>query len=292
MHLGNVRTALLAWLHARLHKGQFLLRIEDLDTPRVVAGSAGQILSDLEWLGMDWDGEVVCQSARHELYAQALLALSEKDLTYECFCSRQDIRLAASAPHKSSPAYPGTCAALDAATIANKRLHKKPAIRVRVGNETTSFTDGCIGEYAEQLSKTCGDFVVRRADDLFAYQLAVIVDDLQQGITDVVRGEDLLDSSTRQIYLARQLGADNRIPNYWHVPLMYDANGKRMSKRYGSPSLAEWRADGNTAQALIGYLAADAGLLPEAIPLSLNDLLQELSADDWRNACASASRRS
>ena len=229
LHLGNLRTALLAWLQARLCGGRFLLRIEDLDTPRVVAGSADKILADLAWLGLDWDGEVVFQSQRSALYQLAIDELSRQDLIYPCFCSRKDIQQAASAPHMPSGVYPRTCFGLSSEEINDRARTKNPALRIKVEAD---------------LEATCGDFIVKRADQLFAYQLAVVVDDLEQQVTHVVRGQDLFDSTERQQYLARLLQPlslqQNIMPiNYHHVPLLCDASGQRLAKRDGSMSASQ-----------------------------------------------------
>lgn len=281
MHLGNLRTALLAWLHSRLQGGTILLRMDDLDQLRVVEGSGDQILRDLEWLGLEWDGEIVYQSERTELYQNAMQQLVDQDLVYECFCSRKDIREASSAPHGQELRYPGTCVNLDSNTANSKRQEKPPAIRVRVGDGEVVFVDNCVGECRDDLSKGCGDFVIKRADGLFAYQLATAVDDMQQGITDVVRGADLVDSTSRQIYLMQKLNPDFALPQYWHVPLMLDDKGERMAKRYGSMSAEQWRAQGSTAEELIGYLAASVKLIDQVKPLSATDLLAQISLQDW-----------
>lgn len=284
-HFGNLRTALLAWLQARLQGGQFLLRMEDLDTPRVVMGSADQILFDLEWLGLDWDGAVLLQSQRTEAYSQALQQLQDDGLVYPCFCSRKDIQQAASAPHDQHGFYPGTCAHLSEQTIKTRQAQKTPAIRLKVGPQEIEFNDGCLGVQRDRLDTNCGDFVVRRADGLFAYQLAVIVDDLQQGVTDVVRGADLLSSTARQLYIARLLGFGDKAPNYFHVPLMLNDSGDRMAKRgRGSMSINAWQATGGTASGLIGKLAHSCGLLDSAAKISAEDLLSNLCYADWRAA--------
>lgn len=265
LHLGNVRTALLAWLHCRVQGGTFLLRMEDLDLPRVVAGSAERILYDLEWLGLDWDTDVVYQSKRNDLYEAALSTLQSKGLVYPCFCSRKDIREAASAPHgtltNEGLIYPGTCTNLSSAQIAKKSRDKMPALRIRV-------PDG--------LRDSCGDFVIKRVDKLFAYQLAVVVDDLEQGVTEIVRGADLLESTDRQLYLAGQLQPDTPKMNYFHVPLMMDTDGNRMSKRFGSLTLSQCRADGSSAQQIVGRLASSVGLIDRDQALSINELLAEV----------------
>ena len=258
LHLGNLRTALLAWLHARLNKGRFLLRIEDLDTPRVVDGSVDKILSDLEWLGLDWDGQVVHQSQRHALYESALEQLTEKDLIYPCFCSRKDIQQAASAPHRPTGVYPGTCLRLSQAEIAERAKNKQPALRLRVNSD---------------LREVCGDFVVKRADQLFAYQLAVVVDDLEQGITHVVRGQDLVESTDRQHYLARCLEPTSAPIEYHHVALMNDSTGQRLAKRDGSMGASNWRSEGKSAEQLIGDFAQQLGLIPATHAMSASDLL-------------------
>ena len=278
-HIGNLRTALLGWLHARLHNGQFLVRMEDLDTPRVVRGSADGILRDLQLLGIDWDGEVLYQSARQADYQAALDQLRDAGLTYACFCSRKDIQLAASAPHVASAAYPGICANLSAAEAGIKRRHKVPATRLKVSGQPVELVDGCLGPQSEHLVQTCGDFVIKRADNVFAYQLAVVVDDLYQAVTHVVRGADLSSSSARQIYLAGLLAPKRRPIWYFHVPLMMDPEQQRMSKRDGSESLTQWLGDGKTVEQLVGSIAADFGLIDKHEPLSSGELLLQLTAD-------------
>ena len=260
LHLGNLRTAILAWLQVRSQGGTFLLRMEDLDTPRVVKGSDEQILKDLEWLGIDWDGKIVYQSQRTELYQQALAGLSEQGLIYPCYCSRKDIQQAVSAPHQSSGVYPGYCQNLTKDEQLAKAIKKEPALRCKVDGE---------------LVNSCGDFVVKRADGLFAYQLAVVVDDLDQGITNVLRGEDLADSTQRQKYLARRLSSNSAEIEYVHVPLMLDEHGKRMSKRDGSLSVSEYRSKGISAEQIIGRLAYSLSIINNDEPLSLLDLLKE-----------------
>ena len=287
LHLGNLRTALIAWLHARLQGGTFLLRMEDLDVPRTVDGSADQILRDLEWLGLDWDGEVVYQSAREPYYQAALESLEQQGLVYQCFCSRKDIQQAVSAPHSSTGVYPGTCESLTSQQIEKKRQQKAPALRLRVQNSIIEFKDGCLGNRKESLAQTVGDFVIKRADGLFAYQLAVIVDDLEQGVTEVVRGADLIDSTLRQIYLAQKLSANQNRPNYWHVPLLMDNEGKRMAKRDGSQSVQNWCDEGGPAEKLIGELASSLRLCPDLSVISLTDLLNSLDFETFTKAIQS-----
>ncbi|WP_161882090.1 tRNA glutamyl-Q(34) synthetase GluQRS [Deinococcus alpinitundrae] len=250
MHLGNARTALLAWLHSRAQGGQHLLRIEDLDTSRVRPGAADLVRRDLTWLGLDWDSEYI-QSERIDLYAAALLHLS----TYPCSCSRRQIaeavQASAGAPHGPEAVYPGTCRSLQPKTPT-------AALRWRVPNETICFTDHwSYTTLCQHLPSEVGDFVVRRGDGVYAYHLAVVVDDAAMGVTDVVRGADLLGSTPRQIALQRALGY--LTPRYFHVPLMTDFNGERLAKRGGAPSLSNMREKGASAERLLSDLATSLG---------------------------------
>jgi glutamyl-tRNA synthetase len=252
LHLGNLRTALLAWLFARSAGSPFLLRIEDLDAGRVRSEHEASQLADLRALGLDWDGEPVRQSERTTLYAAALEQLD----TYPCFCTRAEIREAASAPHGALPegAYPGTCRALTVSERTEReRAGRPPALRVRAG-------DGI------------DDFVVRRNDGAFAYNLAVVIDDSEQGIEQVVRGADLEETTPRQLWLAAALGVP--APDYRHVPLVLGPDGARLAKRHGAVTLAD-RPE--TPDQVRGLLAASAGL-PGGQP-SLDDLLAAFDAD-------------
>jgi glutamyl-tRNA synthetase len=236
LHLGNLRTALLAWLFARSAGGRFLVRMEDLDAGRVRPGAADEQLADLAAIGLDWDGEVEFQSAHEDRYAEAIEVLRAHDRVYECFCTRAEIRAAASAPHGPLPegAYPGTCLRLSAAELAEKRASgRPPALRFRAGAERVTFDDRLLGAQEGVVD----DFVVRRNDGAHAYNLAVVVDDAAQGIDQVVRGDDLLSSSPRQAYLGSILGHPE--PTYAHVPLALNAEGKRLAKRDGAVTLAE-----------------------------------------------------
>lgn len=241
------------------------MRMEDIDQPRVVKGSADQILRDLEWLGLDWDGPVVFQSQRHELYQSALDRLSALDLSYPCFCSRKDIQLAVAKNKSSSAEYPGTCDSLTTEQITKRESKKTPSVRVRV---------------APELKGSMGDFIVRRADNLFAYQLAVVVDDLDQGVTEVLRGVDLLESTPKQQYLSAVLDNSEHSIDYLHAPLMLEPSGNKMSKRDGSYSAKEWRDDGKSATSLLGYLAYSIGLTSGEQPVCLNELL--IRADEQK----------
>jgi glutamyl-tRNA synthetase len=238
LHLGNLRTALLAWLFARSAGARFLVRMEDLDTGRVRPGYAEEQLADLSAIGIDWDGEVVFQSQRLALYDEALDALG--DLVYECYCTRAEIREAASAPHGPLPegAYPGTCLRLTAAELAEKRASgRAPALRIRADAARIAFEDRLHGH----VEGVVDDFVVRRNDGAVAYNLAVVVDDDAQGIGEVVRGDDLLDTTPRQLFLADALGLPR--PLYAHVPLVLGADGSRLAKRHGDVTLREVPAD-------------------------------------------------
>lgn len=266
-----------------------MLRMEDLDRPRSVEGSAEQILDDLRWLGLDWDeGPDVggpygpyTQSERDGVYEEALLTLESKGLVYRCWCSRRDIAEASSAPHGSSPVYPRTCLGLTPDDIAEVQAAKPgriPSWRFRVNGSLIEFEDEVAGPFSQDLEAEVGDFVLRRADALFAYQLAVVVDDILMGVTDVVRGEDLLDSTPRQIALFRAFDAP--IPRFYHVPLMMDAEGRRMSKRDGSQSLGELRAAGREPESVVGMLAHSLGLREDSTPVSVGELLDGFEISD------------
>ncbi|HEY0158714.1 MAG TPA: tRNA glutamyl-Q(34) synthetase GluQRS [Thermoanaerobaculia bacterium] len=236
LHVGSLVAAVASWLFARRANGRWLVRIEDIDTPRVVPGSAEEILAALQRYGLEWDGEIVWQSRRTALYEDALRRLREGGFVYDCACSRAELQRAASAPLGAEPVYPGFCRdGLPAGKSAR-------AVRFRAPAETIAFDDLLRGRIEEQVSARTGDFVVRRADGLFAYQLAVVVDDAEQGVTQVVRGADLLDSTARQIALQRALGYPT--PEYAHVPLVYSADGTKLGKRDGAlplPALGETR---------------------------------------------------
>ena len=236
LHLGNLRTALLAWLFARSAGSRFVMRMEDLDTGRVRPGIAEEQLADLAAVGVDWDGEVVYQSQRLGLYAEATEALRSAGRVYECFCTRAEIREAASAAHGPLPegAYPGTCLHLTEAELAEKRAAgRPPALRVRAEGERVAFTDRLHGPQEGVVD----DFVIRRNDGAPAYNLAVVVDDAAQGVEEVVRGDDLLDSTPRQLFLARLLGV--AAPRYAHVPLVLGPDGARLAKRHGGVTLRD-----------------------------------------------------
>jgi glutamyl-tRNA synthetase len=260
LHVGGVWVALASSAIAREQGGALVLRVEDLDRPRIVQGSETSILTDLHWLGIRWDeGPDVSgpwapyrQSERGPLYEGALAALAAQGLTYPCDCSRAEIARAASAPHAGEEVrYPGTCRGRDPA----RSFRRAPAVRLRVdGAAVVSFTDGVAGSRQQDLEHDVGDFVLRRGDGVYAYQLAVAVDDASMRITDVVRGADLLDSTPRQIYLLRLLGMGE--PRYWHLPLVLSAEGQRLAKRAPGSLVRDLRDRGISAETIRERLAA------------------------------------
>jgi glutamyl-Q tRNA(Asp) synthetase len=244
LHLGSLVTATGSYVMAKRAGGRWVLRIEDLDIPRVIHGMADDILKALEALGFQWDGEVIYQSRRSEAYQAAIDKLRAENLAYPCSCSRAEIARIASAPHPGSEGfvYPGTCRyGLSAGKTAR-------AYRVKVDDVLIEFEDGIMGHYSQSLAASCGDFVVQRADGPFAYHLAVVVDDAENGVNQVVRGGDLLSSTPRHIYLQKLLGYS--VPSYFHLPLVTNADGTKLSKRANAVSLASGRD-----------LAKDGGLL-------------------------------
>ena len=275
MHLGNVWSALLAWLSVRAAGGTMLLRMEDLDTARCRPAYAEQLRDDLRWLGLDWDAEQPPQSLRTAAYAAAFARLEAQGLVYPCYCSRADLH-AASAPHAADGRvlYAGTCRGL---TAEQRRAQKKPpAWRLCVPDAVYGFTDGLCGPYSENLARACGDFIIRRADGIYAYQLAVVVDDAAGGVTQVVRGRDLLTSTPRQLYVQRLLGLPQ--PEYCHVPLLLSADGRRLSKRDGDLDMGALRRR-YTPEALLGRLAALAGLIPPGETASARELVAVFSRE-------------
>ena len=257
LHLGNARTALLSWLWARSECGTYAMRVEDIDRPRVRPGLAEQQLEELRWLGLDWDGAPVFQSQRTQHYEDALRRLGEQ--VYPCFCSRAEIAAAASAPHgDEGPRYPGTCAQLSRAQREERHKLRAPALRLRVPAGEVAFVDAILGPQSFDVQEMTGDFVLRRADGIFAYQLAVTVDDGTMGISQVLRGADLITSTPRQILLHRLLGQSE--PRWAHAPLVLSAAGERLSKRDKSLSLSALRAGGADPRQLVGDLARLSGI--------------------------------
>ena len=273
MHLGNVFSALLSWLSARAQGGTWLLRIEDIDPQRSRHEYADMLMDDLQWLGLEWDGKPCWQSQRGDIYARYLQQLTEAGLIYPCYCTRADI-LATQAPHESDGrvVYKGTCRNLPPGT------HTGPAaLRMKVPDEgrgIVTFTDGHYGTHTVDLTTQCGDFIVRRKDGAWAYQLAVVVDDSLMGINEVVRGRDLLLSSPQQIYLAQQLGFTP--PRFTHLPLLCNTAGQRLSKRDKSLDMGCLRQR-FTPNQIIGLLAHAAGLQPTADAVSAQSLVKTFS---------------
>ena len=265
MHLGNLWSCLLAWLSARSVGGGMVLRLEDLDPDRCKREYCDQVMRDLEWLGLDWDNQPVYQSERTELYAQAFAQLEQQGLVYPCYCNRAE-RLAASAPHRSDGIviYGGRCRNLSREEQEELEKTRRPAWRLRVPDEEYIFQDLLQGEYRENLERDCGDFILRRSDGVYAYQLAVVVDDALMGVNQVVRGQDLLDSTPRQNYIQNLLGYPH--PQYGHVPLLLAGDGRRLAKRDRDQELGQLQQR-YTAPELVGKLAHLAGLLdrPEAV---------------------------
>jgi glutamyl-tRNA synthetase len=269
-HVGNARTYLIAWLSARARAGRVLLRIEDIDSPRVKPGAADQARADLRWLGLDWDGAPAVQTTRLPLYETALERLKSQERVYPCTCSRRDVERAASAPHEEEIVYPGTCSqrrVADAVNLAGRAY----AWRLRVGAKSLSCQDGYRGFSHMDLRSPAGDFVVWKSAGTPAYQLAVVVDDAAQGVTEVVRGDDLIPSTPRQLLLYEALGLTP--PAFTHVPLVVGPDGRRLAKRHGDTRLSSLRGSGVTAEALLGLLAWSCGWLDRIRPTTAAELL-------------------
>jgi len=271
LHVGNLRTALLAWLFARSTDRAFLMRVEDLD--RVRPGAEEQQLDDLRSLGIDWDGDIVRQSDRRALYDDAIDRLTEADRVYPCFCTRREILDAPSAPHTPPGSYPGTCRDLTDAERARRSAERPAALRLRADVDTWTISDVLHGEF----SGTVDDLVLRRNDGVPAYNLAVVVDDAAQDVDQVVRGDDLLTSAARQAYLATLLGHEP--PTYAHVPLALNTDGQRLAKRDGAVTRTELEERGIDVLALI----VDSLGLVGATPTELLDSFdpQRLPRDPW-----------
>jgi glutamyl-tRNA synthetase len=269
--LGNARTYLISWLMARQRDGKIVLRIEDIDSPRIKPGAAAQALDDLRWLGLDWDDGPIVQTERIPMYERALGVLKSANQIYPCTCTRSDIEQAASAPHLegAEPVYPGTCAERNVADA--DRLGDRPfAWRFRV-SDVPSFSDGFRGEVAFSREQIGGDFVVWKSHGTPAYQLAVVVDDADNGVTFVVRGDDLASSTPRQLLLYRALGLAP--PNFVHVPLVVGPDGRRLAKRHGDTRLSALRSAGVSAEQVIGLLAWSCGWQTDFSPVSAHELI-------------------
>lgn len=277
LHLGNLRTALLAWLFARSAGARFLVRVEDLDRARVRPGMEEAQLADLRSLGLDWDGAVRRQSGRMELYDEAIARLDAEGMLYPCHCTRAEIQAAASAPHGIAAAdrYPGTCRKLTQRERTERKASgRPPALRVRARAARVAFEDRLVGRYEDEVD----DFVVRRNDGTPAYQLAVVVDDAEQGVGEVVRGADLLDSTPRQVLLARLLNLP--VPLYAHVPLVLGLDGRRLAKRHGAVTLADRAALGEGSEEVLAWMARSLGLAEPGERPALTELLARFDPAD------------
>lgn len=285
MHLGNVFCALFAWLFCRKENGNMVLRIEDLDPARCKPQYTAQLIEDLTFLGLDWDPggnePGFLQSQRSDYYAACFDKLRQTGLVYPCFCSRNELH-DASAPHASdgSSLYTGRCKNLTPEQKTQKSLTRSPAWRLAVENAQYTFADILQGRVTQALAQECGDFILRRSDGVFAYQLAVVADDAAMGVTQVVRGSDLLSSTPRQLYLYDLLGYTP--PTYAHLPLLLSESGARLSKRDKSLDLGALRAAGVSAEQILGALGWLGGILQTNEPAALRELLSEFSAQKVR----------
>ena len=280
MHLGNVFAALVAWLSVRSRGGSLVLRMEDLDTQRTSADFADVLRDDLRWLGLDWDHETAPQSQRSAVYDRYFEKMMDEGLLYPCYCTRSQLH-SVNAPHLSDGTYvyPGTCRNLTEAEKA--AFSRAPAWRVRVPDQVLALEDLCQGHFRQNLLDECGDFVVRRADGVYVYQLAVTVDDGEAGVTEVVRGTDLLGSAPRQMYLQSLFGFST--PAYGHVPLLMSADGRRLSKRDRDLDMGALRQR-VSPEKLLGILAHAAGLIPAPTPISAKELAGEFSWEKLKGA--------
>ena len=272
MHLGNVFSALIAWLSVRSQKGKMVLRMEDLDTQRTSDEYAQVLREDLLWLGLDWDEETPPQSRRSEVYDRYFDRLRQLDLLYPCYCTRSQLH-SVNAPHLADGTYvyPGTCR-----NLAEKPMDRLPSWRVEVPNQVWTFSDLLQGAHSQNLLTDCGDFVVRRADGVYVYQLAVTVDDGEAGVTEVVRGSDLLSSAPRQMYLQELFGFAH--PRYGHVPMLLAPDGRRLSKRDADLDIGALRQK-HTPEQVIGILAYAAGLIDIPTAVSAEELVSAFSWD-------------
>jgi glutamyl-tRNA synthetase len=281
IHVGNARTALVAWLSVRSRGGTFVWRLEDLDPPRVVPGMADAAMEDLRWLGLDWDEGPYVQSQRSAVYEEAIGRLAAAGRLFPCRRSRKDLQTLASAPHGSEDSAPYPAAfrpeTLDPDWLDRLRATERPdaALRFLVHDRPVEWTDRVYGPRAERVDRTVGDFVLKRRDGLWAYQLAVVVDDLLMGIDEVVRGADLLDSTARQIQLLEALGG--KPPAWAHIPLVVNAQREKLSKRDAGLTLRSLREAGIRPEALAGYLGWSLGLLERSEPCSAAELIERFS---------------
>ena len=290
LHLGNLQTALGAWLQARLFGCEFWLRIENLDISRCKPCWTDGIVRDLNWLGLDWDkgpgksdSKHWLQSERRDHYESAIYRLADIHRLYPCSCSRRDIQELANAPHGPlGSVYPGTCRKKLAKSTFSNIYECESSLRFAVETEELSFTDKILGKTTMHAGKDFGDFVVYRRDSIVAYHLAVVVDDILAGVTDIFRGEDLLSSVFPQLCLYEAMGENH--PQYWHSPLRKDDSGNRLSKREQSASLQSYIDNGVSAEQIIGTLGYGLGLVEAECELTADELLKSLTADDFSQA--------
>lgn len=287
LHLGNARTFLLAWLSARAQGGSIILRIEDLDGPRVKPGAAAAVIADLRWLGLDWDAgpdiggldAPYVQTERLDQYDAAIATLRRRGLVFPCVCTRSDIERAASAPHvgDDGPRYPGTCRSRAAVEGGDRTIGRgrAPAFRFRVADGPVRFHDLAHGAVEIDVARQVGDFVIQKGSGTPAYQLAVVVDDAAMKVTEVVRADDLLSSTPRQLLLYRALGLE--APTFRHVPLVVGPDGLRLAKRHGDTRIATCRDRGVPAERLVGQLAYWSGLVDECVECMPRDLLNDFA---------------
>ena len=275
LHLGNARTFLLNHLLAVKHGWRVLMRVEDLDGPRIKTGATEQALDELGWLGLEWEEQIVYQSQRDLVYQSALEQLISAGAAYPCTCSRKDIELAGLAPHREDGVrfYPGTCRNRYTSPDHAERKSTRPiAWRVHVADAPITFDDAISGPQEFSLPQTCGDFVVFRNEGLASYQLAVAVDDAEAGVDRIVRGDDLLESTARQIHLRRLLGIGPE-PMYWHVPLVVGADGRRLAKRHGDTRLEHYRRQGAAPERILGLIGYWSGLIDRRREATMVELL-------------------
>jgi glutamyl-tRNA synthetase len=268
-HVGNARTYLIAWLSVRSRGGRIVLRIEDIDSPRIKPGAAEQACADLRWLGLDWDDGPLVQTARLPFYETALKKLQDQELVYPCTCTRSDVERAASAPHEEEAVYPGTCTHRQMSD-APRLVHRSFAWRMRADGAFL-LKDGFRGPMHMELRSPAADFVVWKSAGTPAYQLAVVVDDAAQGVTEVIRGDDLIPSTPRQLRIYHAL--DLAPPAFAHVPLVVGPDGRRLAKRHGDTRLSTLRSAGVTAESLLGFLAWSCGWIDRIQPITAKELL-------------------
>lgn len=281
LHLGNLRTFLLNDLLARHFGWKVLMRIEDLDSPRVKPEAARDLLEQLAWLGLTWQSPATYQSQRGPTYTRALEELARTGWAYPCICTRKDVEQAASAPHAEDGAsiYPGTCRGRFASAVeASEETGKPAAWRVRVPDEPIRIEDRFAGPIEFNLARTSGDFVIFKKDLAASYQLAVVVDDAESGVDAVVRGDDLLDSTPRQIHLRSLLGLSPE-PEYWHLPLIVGPDGRRLAKRHGDTRLAWYRQQGASSEKILGLLGFWSGLIEKRRAADLQELRDRFDPD-------------